>query len=232
MKDDSSLLAAKPTTLLTEPRRLRPLGNHSFALLLASLVLLLLASPLLEGDAAGNRYLTLLFTLVLLAAIAASSARRWSLWVALSLALPWSYLSWLHPLWQGDGAGVVANLLFVCFGIFVAGLILTRIAKAKAVGIDTLCGAVAAYLLLAIVWAVCYGIIEALLPGSFGFEAADFDMIWNHLLYFSLVTLSTLGYGDITPLSSVARIWSAFEAVVGTLYLTVLIARLVSLYRT
>ena len=56
-------------------------------------------------------------------------------------------------------------------------------------------------------------------------------MIWNELLYFSLVTLTTLGYGDITPLGAVARIWSALEALVGTLYLAVLISRLVGIYR-
>ncbi len=232
MQSEGRLLQATPAIPEGWFKRLQPLSGYGFALLLVSLILLLLASPLLEGDAAGNRYLTLLFTLVLLAAIAASSARRWSLGVALGLAVPWSYLSWLHPIWQGDASDIAANLLFVCFGLFVVGLILARIAKATAVGIDTLCGAVAAYLLLAIVWAVCYGVIEALQPGSFGFEAADYETIWNHLLYFSLVTISTLGYGDITPLGNAARIWSAFEAVVGTLYLTVLIARLVSLYRS
>ena len=74
-------------------------------------------------------------------------------------------------------------------------------------------------------------VIEALAPGSFGFTDPSFEAAWNQLLYFSLVTLTTLGYGDITPVGAVARIWSALEAVTGTLYLAVLIARLVSLYR-
>ena len=56
-------------------------------------------------------------------------------------------------------------------------------------------------------------------------------MVWNQVLYFSLVTLTTLGYGDITPVGAIAQVWFALEALTGTLYLAVLIARLVGLYR-
>lgn len=207
------------------------LRSHRFALLLASLVLLLLLSPLLEGDAAGNDLLTLLFTLVLLAAVFAASGRRGHLAIALVFALPWLYLSWLHPLWQAGAGEVAASLLLIALALLVLGHVLLSVVRAERVGVDTLCGAIAVYLLLAVVWAVCFGVIEALIPGSFGFSAADFETIWTELLYFSLVTLTTLGYGDITPVSGVAKIWSALEALTGTLYLAVLISRLVSLYR-
>ena len=211
--------------------RLPDVRRHRFTLLLASLVLLLLLSPVLEGDAAGNLLLTVLFTLVLLAAVFAASGRRATLGVALAFALPWVYLSWLHPLWRADTSDVIADLLLVGLALFVLALVLARVVRAAQVGVDTLCGAIAVYLLIGVVWAVCYGVIEALVPGSFGFTAQDLDMIWNELLYFSLVTLTTLGYGDVTPVGAVARIWSALEAVTGTLYLTVLIARLVGLYK-
>ena len=210
---------------LFDPRRRR------FTLLLAALALLLLLSPVLEGTAAGSFLLTVLFTLVLLAAVLAASGRRATLGIALGLAVPWVYLSWLHPQWRGDATDLLASLLLVCLGLFVLGLVLVRVVRAERVGSDILCGALAVYLLIAVVWAVCYGIIEALAPGSFGLSTEDSEKIWNQLLYFSLVTLTTLGYGDISPVGAVARIWAALESMTGTLYLAILISRLVSLYQ-
>ena len=186
---------------------------------------------MLEGDATGNLLLTVLFTLVMLAAVFAASGRRFTLAVALGFAIPWLYLSWLHPLWGLDATYVVDSLLMIGLALFVLAMVLVRVIGADQVGADTICGAIAAYLLIGVVWAVCYGVIEALVPGSFGFTEQELETVWTQLLYYSLVTLTTLGYGDITPIGAVARMWSALESVTGTLYLAVLISRLVSLYR-
>lgn len=204
--------------------------RYRFVFLLVSLILLLLLSPVLEGDTTGNLALTVLFTLVLLAAVFAASGRRSTLVFALLLAIPWVYLSWVHPLWRADASDLVASLLLIALSLFVLGLMLMRVIRSERVGVDTICGAIGAYLLIAVVWAVSYGVIEALVPGSFGLTDPDGASVWNQLLYFSLVTLTTVGYGDITPVGPVAQIWSVLEAVTGTLYLAVMIARLVSLY--
>ena len=74
-------------------------------------------------------------------------------------------------------------------------------------------------------------LIEGLQPGSFALGDAERGTIWSQLLYFSFTTLTTLGYGDISPLSPVARIWAVFEAICGTFFLAILISRLVSLYK-
>lgn len=205
--------------------------RHRFVLLLASLVLLLLLSPLLEGGPAGTLLLALLFSLVMLAAVLAASARRRTLWVALGFAIPWLYLTWLHPLWRADGTDLAASLLLIGLALFVLALVLGRVVRAERVGLDILCGALAVYLLIGVVWAVSYTVIEALSPGAFRLAAPAAGTPWNQLLYFSLTTLTTLGYGDIVPVGPFARLWSTLEAVTGTLYLAVLIARLVSLYR-
>lgn len=205
--------------------------RHRFVLLLASLVLLLVLSPALDGGAAGGLLLSVLFTLVLLAAVFAASGRRSTLAVALGFAVPWLYLSWLHPLWRTGPIDVLADLLLIGLAAYVLALVLARVLRADRIGVDAICGAIAVYLLTGVVWAVCYGVIEALAPGSFRLADEGAGMVWNQLLYYSLVTLTTLGYGDITPLTAAARIWSALEAVTGTLYLAILIARLVSLYR-
>jgi voltage-gated potassium channel Kch len=89
-------------------------------------------------------------------------------------------------------------------------------------------GGVAAYLLLGVIWAEAYALVEMLHPGSFQgpVHVADGPRAW---LYFSFVTLTTVGYGDVLPVHPLARSLAIFEAVTGSLFLTILLARLVTL---
>lgn len=116
-------------------------------------------------------------------------------------------------------------------------LIATLIVLATAVGInvfgsrrsvgDRLFGAIALYLLLGVIWASAYALVSVTVPDAFAgrlpARATMFD--WG---YFSLVTLTTVGYGDITPVAHVARSLAALEALIGQLYPAIIIARLVS----
>ncbi len=101
------------------------------------------------------------------------------------------------------------------------------------VSAETICGAICVYLLLGLTWTAAYSILFTLQHGSF-FVAPTHDangvLTVLDLLYFSYVTLTALGYGDITPITSQARSLAFLEAVTGVLYLAVLISRLVGLY--
>jgi hypothetical protein len=88
-------------------------------------------------------------------------------------------------------------------------------------------GAIAVYLLLGLAWAHTYDLIEYLSPGAFTGTITD-SARFSSWMYFSFVTLATLGYGDITPMHPVARSLAVAEAITGQLYLAILIARLVS----
>jgi hypothetical protein len=94
-------------------------------------------------------------------------------------------------------------------------------------------GAVAAYLLIGLVWANFYRLCYLLLPGSFQIAAPapgqPFQPIDSQLTYFSYVTLTTLGYGDIVPIHPTPRMLAILEALVGQLFPATLLARLVSL---
>jgi len=85
------------------------------------------------------------------------------------------------------------------------------------------------YLLLGLLWAVWYDSIEVLQPGSFGVSAQKGEASLPQLAYFSFTTLTTLGFGDIVPLRSLARSLVMLEALVGQLFPVILIARLVTL---
>ena len=90
-----------------------------------------------------------------------------------------------------------------------------------------------AYLMLGLMWTLAYWLVDQLTPGgAFSFNTALGGQSMNGFngIYFSFITLSTVGYGDITPVSRVARWLAALEAMTGLLYVAVLIARLVSLY--
>lgn len=96
---------------------------------------------------------------------------------------------------------------------------------------NRLVGAICVYLLLGVIWALSYSALELAVPGSFtGFEAWT-DRGWDsEWLYFSFVTMTTLGYGDILPISATARALAYLQAVFGQFYVAILVAGLVSAY--
>src|SRR5262249_34513314 len=117
--------------------------------------------------------------------------------------------------------------------------ILRFIFSKQRVTIDTLCASLCIYLLLGFVWALGYCALSVCNDSAFTFsppveEPAPVMQMGRgnsiHALYYSLSTLTTLGYGDIVPRSSGARVLAVLEAIVGQLYLTVLVARLVGLH--
>ena len=116
---------------------------------------------------------------------------------------------------------------------FVIGHLLHFILQAPVVTVDVLCASIAAYLMLGLMWTVAYWLVDQLTPGgafSFNINRGTQSMNGFTGFYFSFITLSTVGYGDITPVSRAARWLAAMEAMTGLLYVAVLIARLVSLY--
>ena len=99
------------------------------------------------------------------------------------------------------------------------------------VTVNTVLAAVSIYLLIGATFVPVYGLIETVQPGSFVDGASPGEgVVWQQLMYYSYVTLNTVGYGDVQPVNAWARSLSTLEAVVGVLYLAVAIARLVSLY--
>lgn len=138
----------------------------------------------------------------------------------------------LHPAWSGSVLDEASGVVLALCTLYMAVVVLRSVVKAETVTRDVISGAVAVYVLLGVAWAVIYVLIEGLVPGSFAVEEVGKGTIWDQLLYFSFATLTTLGYGDISPLSPVARIWAVFEAICGTFFLAVLVSRLVGLYRS
>ncbi len=117
---------------------------------------------------------------------------------------------------------VVGALLVLAFAVGI-----NVFTSGHAIG-DRVFGAIVLYLLLGLLWAIAYQIAESLVPGSFA-SSPNPDAGLSGWFYFSFVTLTTVGYGDITPVTSTVRSLAIFEALIGQLYPAIIIARLVSL---
>ena len=213
-------------------RRPKPIFRFSVSCFLGVLVLNILISPFLDQLRSGLLIETMLMTLILLFALLSIAGGRRAL-LGVVLVAPAVLGEWLI-FWRPEtliqlmtrGAG----LLFI--GFFVVQ-VLRFIVYAPRVDSEVLCAAVAGYLLAGLAWSLAYALVGRLDPNSFVFTLgpkSSESMNGFTALYFSFITLSTVGYGDIIPVSGVARMLAIVEAIFGMFYVTLLIARLVSLY--
>ena len=203
--------------------------------LLVSLLLSLLVLPLLEGLYAGRVLLLLGFTTTLIvAAVAARSRLKIVTLVLLVVALP---TAWATLFVDSTMLFVTHCLLSSGFFWLVGGVIVFLAIKTHQVTVDSVFGAISAYLLFGLAWALSYWAIYAVSPGAYTFPeegaaavGADVRHIqgFSHFVYYSFVTMATLGYGDITPLSRITRTLSWMQTVTGQFYVAVVIAWLVS----
>jgi hypothetical protein len=215
-------------------KRLR-FRRFSTVQLLVALVVLLISAPFVEELEGGHLILSVLFSLVLVAAVFAVANRKRSLAIALVLAIPAITLRWINhfrPDLIHPAVFLVCALVLLAF---VIGHLLHFVLRAPMVNVEVLCASISAYLMLGLMWTVAYWLVDQVTPGgAFSFNTSGGVQSMNGFtgFYFSFITLSTVGYGDITPVSRAARWLAAMEAMTGLLYVAVLIARLVSLYST
>jgi len=201
--------------------------------LLIALALLFFLFPFLEEVKGGELIVSILFSLVLLAGVLAVADRKRVLLIALVLAVPSVGGRWINhfrPDLVSPAVFLTAGLVLVAF---VVVNLLRFIWRAPSENVEVLCASISAYLMLGLMWTMAYWLVDQLTPGgafSFNTSAGTRSMNGFNGFYFSFITLSTVGYGDITPVSRIARWLAAMEAMTGLLYVAVLIARLVALY--
>ena len=125
---------------------------------------------------------------------------------------------------EGDSFSALARLTIVLLIMAMPVVILARIMRHPVVTGETVMGAICVYLLVGLVFSIGYQLIDRIDDAAFAGVA---DGNWPDMHYFSFVTLTTLGYGDITPTTNFARSIAVFEAVVGNVFLVTLVAFLV-----
>jgi len=213
------------------------IAQNKFFYLLISLLLLFLIHPLLEGVIVFRFLLHIFFSVVLISALYAVSQKKVVLMVGLILLLPTLIGSWSVYFIASPALVLTGRSFGALFFAFTATTIVSKVFKENEVTTDTIAGAICVYLLIGLTWAFLYSFIEFLHPGSFSIDkllpqdsSLRPEQQTTLFYYYSFVTLTTLGYGDITPLTPPARAFSFVEAIVGQIYVAVLIARLVGLH--
>jgi len=210
-----------------------------FTILTASLVTFVFVLGPLRGEPGTYQLLaSLTFTLILLSSILACARRRGTVTVAVALSLPAVVLVWLLHHFSHEGLVVARHWVAIALFAFTALVVLTDVMTSPRVTFDVITGGIAVYLLIGLVWTDLYATIFLNDPEAFHMSRAlrEFHDAAHPLrdlqifAYFSFVTLTTLGYGDIVPVSSPARSLASLEAVIGQIYMTVLVARLVGLH--
>ncbi|UZJ42538.1 ion channel [Prosthecochloris sp. SCSIO W1101] len=204
--------------------------NIFFALLIC-IVFTFAIAPFLQEEEAASRLLNVFLVLMLVFSVIIVGDTKISFFVALLLGAPMLISNATAFLYTKEGFPVLVAFSSALFFIYVIVMLLKKIFTSSVIDINIILGAVCVYFLISVVWALLHGLVEAYVPGSYdvaGEQMSSVDM--NVFMYYSIVTLTTLGYGDITPLSASARSLAAMEALVGQIYLTVIIARLVGLH--
>ena len=222
----------RPNPVGLRPRITHLVEQNRHGVLLVSLLLTIGARPFLIGTVMEAVWVDTILVLTVGASVYATVRHRRGLALLGSLALVPIVCEFA---WRVDGSGGWFAGLLVGYSVFlavIAALLLRSLLIDTArVTTDTLSGAFATYLILGLLWSMFYGLLDLVDPGSFEFSRADVpqDSRRDRFIGFSFTTLTTLGYGNISPATPRADALTTLEAVVGQAYIVIIIARLVAL---
>ena len=201
------------------------------AMLVFLCLALFVGAPLLAAGKIGEAFFDVVFSLLLVSGVVAIAQRPLLSLAAGLLTLATIALRTVSFARPDSGARLWSDALSILLLATLAALVLKQVLRQGPVTAYRIQGAIVVYLLMGLTWSAAYELAQALLPGAFQFASGgpDAARATHGLVYFSFVTLTTTGYGDVTPAHPVTRSLAIAEALTGQLYLAILIARLVSL---
>jgi hypothetical protein len=206
-------------------------AKHRMVILLATILTLIIGQPLLAGFFNYRFIPDVLLTFIFVAAIHAISQKRVDAFIALALAIPMFAGVWLNYWYDSPKILIASQIFGTLFVVFTISRLAKFIFNEKEVTKEVIFAAVVVYLLMAITWAFLYLILEFFRNGSIAFPFEE-KLNFFDFLYFSCVTITTLGYGDVLPLTQQAKALAILEAITGQMYLVVVVAWLVGMYVT
>ncbi len=207
--------------------------NTNFSYLLVALLILIIGVPVAYDLELISLPLSRVLGISSVLAIGVGSLRGAGrlFHVAIFLVVAGIVLSVLSVANDNDTMHVTSQLTLFVFLLLATFNAMRQVAIGNDISLNRIVGAVCVYLLLGVMWSIAYSVLEYSQPGSFKGLTELASPTWNpDWIYFSFVTITTLGYGDITPLTQTARSLSFAEAIVGQFYIAVLVAGLVSAY--
>jgi voltage-gated potassium channel len=202
--------------------------RNSFYTLFAGLIVLLLVEPFLEGAPKSQSLIQLAFAGMMVVGVFGLSPDRRVFLLGVALALIGLATAVGFHYTDAVTLQLIDLVAIAAFCALAITVNLHRVVLSPGpINADRIVGALCIYLLIGVLWAILYSLIEVFEPTAFVLAGGHPKEPLEHFLYYSFVTLTTIGYGDMTPLHPVARTVAYLEAVVGQLYIAVLIAGLV-----
>lgn len=207
-------------------------GNYT--VLLIFLFILFITRPYAYGEVYTEIWKTFL-TLALIVAIFNCVHQRIAKTIIFLLAFPVVILSWFNIFYQTPTHYIVAAIFTTIYMVICTGSIICDVLLKARVTMETLRGVICAYFLVAFIFAYFYVFIEFIRPGSFTIEGSAISLFvhphyFSDMLYFSFVTLLTIGYGDIVAVHEIGQSVVVVEGIIGQFYIAILVARIVSVY--
>ena len=207
-----------------------------FSWLLASLLIVLVLAPQFEDSYIGAILLHAGLTAVFVTGVIANRHRKLIFRTSLVIAAVAIPLTWAAFATRAIEVSLSQFAVVVLFCGFTAGLILSAVLREYLGAIQAVLGAICVYLLIGLAWATVYAAIDRIEPQSFDFNnhrtttttGGQTYTDFSQMVYFSFVTMSTLGFGDVSPKTPIAESATWIQSVVGQLYIAILIARLVT----
>lgn len=223
---------------MVKPPRIPFLRDNLFTALLIALLILMVVGPVFSGVAQGSLITRAALTLVLLAALDTLPRRGLMLAIAVVLVIVTLASTWMTMGEDSVSLAIIDHVTTILFLGFILATSAYRVLGAREATRDTIRGAICVYLLMGVLFATIYSLAEYLAPGSIAIgdvhaiEASDCILGgdgFHHLIFFSFVTQTTLGYGDIVPNSEEAQVLAAFQAIAGQLFVAITVGRLVAM---
>jgi len=171
-----------------------------------------------------------IFALLIIGVLSLKNSGR-SFVIGIALVIAGIAMNLIHVVWPETALLIGAMMSLLAFMVLATGGVFRQIAASNVLSPNRIVGAICVYLLIGVIWSVAYALLELALPGSFEGFTNEISPTWNpDWVYYSFVTLTSLGYGDLLPLTNSARTLAYMETVVGQFYLAIMVAGLVGAY--
>lgn len=212
---------------------IKKLPNFRLLYLLVAILVLLVVYPFFINNGNLSLIPLILMDLVIpFIAVYIAADHKANLFVATALAVPLVILSWLTFFDPNQILMILQYIFGIIFYAFSTYLVLHQIIKKDVITFDIIVGSIAAYLMIGLTWTSIYALIAMLVSDSFKFsvEFAQTSLDQIDFIYYSFVTLTNLGYGDIVPTSHYTRAFSIIESVAGVMFTAIVVGRVIGLY--
>ena len=201
-----------------------------FLFLIVLIVALIVIGPFVEDFMRLRLFMDLFFSIIFIATIYAATQKRSHIIIAVILLIPTILALWSEDIPISNTLITIGHICGLILFAFAVISILIYIFSEQVVTRQTISAAIVVYLLIALMWTFIYRLMENLYPASFAIAHSKLMDAENLYLYFSLVTITTLGYGDITPIGRQVTSLAVLEAITGQIYLVVVVAWFVGMY--